>query len=90
MTIAEPGIASPPDLSKISDTDWQIADARYAAIRPLLETERCTATKVAQQAQQVGVRMVTFCIAGSTASKRQGNVRRYCLTTRMAVVAKAG
>ena len=60
MTIAEPGIASPPDLSKISDTDWQIADARYAAIRPLLETERCTATEVARQAQQVGVHMVTL------------------------------
>ena len=60
MTIAEPVIASPPDLSKISDTDWQIADARYAAIRPLLETERCTATEVARQAQQVGVHMVTL------------------------------
>ncbi|MCB1769199.1 MAG: DDE-type integrase/transposase/recombinase [Candidatus Competibacteraceae bacterium] len=60
MTIAEPGIAAPPDLSKISDTDWQIADARYAAIRPLLETERCTATEVAQQAQQIGVHRVTL------------------------------
>jgi putative transposase len=61
MARAEEGVApSPPDLSTVSDADWRIAEARYAAIRPLLESERRSVADVKQSARQAGVDRATL------------------------------
>lgn len=60
MARTEDGVAPPPDLSTVSDADWQIAEARYAAIRPLLESEHRSVVDVKQHARQAGVDRATL------------------------------
>lgn len=48
------------DLSTIPAAAWRVAEARYAAIHPLLQVDRRTATMVKQRAEEVGVHMVTL------------------------------
>jgi len=61
MAHAEDGVApAPPDLSTVSEANWRIAEARYAAIRPLLESERCSVVDVEQCARQAGVDRAMF------------------------------
>lgn len=61
MTRAKDGLApSPPDLGTVSEASWRIAEARYAAIRPLLESERRSAVDVERCARQSGVDRATL------------------------------
>lgn len=49
-----------PDLVTCSEADWQIAQARFAHLRPLLKAGRWTVAMVQDQAKAVGVHPATL------------------------------
>ncbi|BBB58332.1 transposase [Undibacterium sp. KW1] len=48
------------DMEDIADTDWKIAEQRYAAIKPLLSDPNCGRTIISERAAEVGVDTATL------------------------------
>lgn len=47
------------DLAKVTDEDWECAQERFLAIRPLIEADKRTAKLVEEQAEKAGVHRAT-------------------------------
>lgn len=48
------------DMEDIADTDWKIAERRYAAIKPLLTDPNCGRLVISERADEVGVDTATL------------------------------
>lgn len=48
------------DIEDIADSDWKIAEQRYAAIKPLISTAGCGRSDVSERAKEVGVDTATL------------------------------
>ncbi len=57
---ADAGAGTGVELSTITDEDWRVAQARFAAIQPLLRPDQRTAAKIQHRAEQAGVHKVTL------------------------------
>ncbi|MGP5713441.1 helix-turn-helix domain-containing protein [Vreelandella alkaliphila] len=60
IELGEGGVAEGKDLSEIEDEDWQVAQQRFAAIRPLLDDPFRTRAKAEQLAEEAGVHVATL------------------------------